>query len=315
MDEFSVVAVTGLSGAGRSTVLRALEDLGYYCVDNLPPAAFGPALEQCANDQLQRVALGIDVRLRSFLDRAIAAVERVREDPSLTFTLVYLDASDAALLARFSGTRRPHPLRTMNVAQAQSLAVLDGIKIERERLAPLRANASIVIDTSDLSVHELRRRVIELFRGPDGSSAGMSTRFVSFGFKYGAPQDLDLMFDVRFVHNPYFVPTLRPQSGLDAAVGSYVVERSGEFLRHTEPLLSYLVPEYEKEGKSYLTVGFGCTGGRHRSVALAEHLAQGLRNSSARSVQVVHRDIDRVVSETADEQRAAVTLTKAGRNA
>lgn len=300
-DALQVVVVTGLSGAGRSTALRALEDLGFFCVDNLPPAAFGPALAECRRGRLRRVALGIDVRLRAFLANTISTIETVSQDPTLGFSLLFLDASDAALLTRFSGTRRPHPLRTMNPEDLQTLAVVDGIKIERERLAPLRAQASIVIDTSSLSVHELRRRVVELFRG-NSSGSGMVTRFVSFGFKYGTPADLDLLFDVRFVSNPYFVPELRELSGLQQAVAHYVLERSSDFLAHTQPLLAYLIPQYEKEGKSYLTVGFGCTGGRHRSVALCEHLAEK-SVLGGREVVVSHRDVDRVVEERADSER------------
>lgn len=300
-----VVVVTGLSGAGRSTALRALEDLGYFCVDNLPPAAFGPALDEFKQGQLKRIALGIDVRLRSFLDSTISTIEQVRGDSSLRFTLLFLDASDAALLARFSGTRRPHPLRAMNPENAQSLAVVDGIALERKRLGPLRANASVTIDTTDLSVHDLRRRVLELFRG--NKETGMLTRFLSFGFKYGSPADVDLMFDVRFIHNPYFIPELRPLSGQSDVVRDFVLPRATDFLRHTEPLLAYLVPQYEKEGKSYLTVAFGCTGGRHRSVALCEHLAGVLRRSG-REITVEHRDIGRVKREAAEEKSAEAEL-------
>ncbi len=302
----NVVVVTGLSGAGRSTALRALEDLGYFCVDNLPPSAFTPALEECKQGQLRRVALGIDVRLRAFLDPTIRTIEQLRRDPALKFMLLFLDASDAALLARFSGTRRPHPLRTMDPTTAHTLAVVDGIKIERERLGPLRANASVTIDTSDLSVHDLRRRVIELFRGKDADD-GMLTRFMSFGFKYGTPADVDLMFDVRFVSNPYFIEELRPMSGQQQPVRDYVLERAQDFLRHAEPMLAYLVPQYEKEGKSYLTVAFGCTGGRHRSVALCEHLARVLR-ASGRQIEVTHRDVGRVRREASEEHDAESAL-------
>jgi UPF0042 nucleotide-binding protein len=189
----------------------------------------------------------------------------------------------------------------MNPEEAHTLAVVDGIKIERERLAPLRGQASIVIDTSNLSVHELRRRVVETFRGASGG-AGMITRLVSFGFKYGTPADLDLLFDLRFVSNPYFVAELRDLSGLQEAVAEYVLQRSTEFLAHAEPLLQYLVPQYEKEGKSYLTVGFGCTGGRHRSVAVCEHFSEKL-GQGGREIVVSHRDVDRVVEERADSER------------
>lgn len=294
----AVVVVAGLSGAGRTTALSALEDVGFYCVDNLPPSAFAPTLHACAQDELVRVALGIDVRVRAFLDPTTKAIEQLRADPNRAFTLLYLDASDATLLARYSATRRPHPLRVTGEAGAESLAVMDGIKVERERLAPLRANASLVIDTSDLNVHELRRKVISLFR-EQSPNEGMLTRFVSFGFKYSTPADVDVMFDVRFVENPYFNSELRPFSGLDAPVSEFVlsVESARRFAAHVRDLLAFLIPEYEREGKSYLTVGFGCTGGRHRSVALAEWIAGQLR-AAGTQVTVSHRDIERVHTES-----------------
>lgn len=309
-DRFNVVVVTGLSGAGRSTALRALEDLGFFCVDNLPPAAFSATLAACARGNLRRIALGIDVRVRSFLGETVAAIEQVEADQTRDFTLVYLHASDASLLARFNATRRPHPLRTGDADSAPSLAVLDGIRIERERLEPLRERASVVIDTSDLSVHDLRRRMVELFRPKVGETRRMRTRFVSFGFKYGAPADVDVMFDVRFIENPYFVDELRNFSGLDAPVRDFVRANASaaEFRRHTEALLGFLIPAYEAEGKSYLTVGFGCTGGRHRSVAIAEAVAEALRPATGTMIEVVHRDIDRVHSEQADAARVARVL-------
>ncbi len=293
----SVVVVTGLSGAGRSTALSALEDLGFYCVDNLPPSAFAPCLEACARDRLQRVAIGIDVRVRAFLDGTLAAIDEVRRDDSRSFQLLFLDASDATLQARFSATRRPHPLRAQE--PDGSIGVLDGIQIERQRLAPLRANASVVIDTSSLTVHELRHRIIELFRDGDSKSRGMVTRFVSFGFKYGAPSDVDMMFDVRFLHNPYFIPSLRPFSGLDEPVRDFVRDNpiAQSFVEQTEQLLSFLLPQYQKEGKSYFTVGIGCTGGRHRSVATAEWLGERLSARHGVALKVEHRDISRFRSD------------------
>jgi UPF0042 nucleotide-binding protein len=292
----SVVVVTGLSGAGRSTALSALEDLGFFCVDNLPPSAFAPCLEACARDRLQRVAIGIDVRVRAFLDGTLAAIDEVRRDASRQFQLLFLDASDATLQARFSATRRPHPLRAQ---EDGSIGVLDGIQIERRRLAPLRANASVVVDTSSLTVHELRHRIIELFRDGNSHKRGMAARFVSFGFKYGAPSDVDMMFDVRFLHNPYFIPELRPFSGLDEPVRNFVRENptAQTFVTQAEQLLSFLLPQYEKEGKSYFTLGIGCTGGRHRSVATAVWLAERLSQSHSIEPKVEHRDIARFRTE------------------
>lgn len=305
----SVVVVTGLSGAGRSTALRALEDLGFYCVDNLPPTAFAPCLQACRRDRLQQVALGIDVRVKSFLGATLAAIEEVEKDEAQHFTLLYLDASDATLLARYSATRRPHPLRIAPSGQDPSIAVLDGVNIERERLSPLRAKASMIVDTTSLTVHELRHRVLDMFRPRVGDSQRMLTRFLSFGFKYGAPGDVDMMFDVRFLDNPYFVPELRPLSGLDVAVSDYVraTPGAGEFTAHAQRLLEFLLPEYEKEGKSYLTVGFGCTGGRHRSVALAEWMAARLRDSAGLQVNVKHRDVARADDELRQLERAGNT--------
>lgn len=296
----SVIVVGGLSGAGRSTALRALEDLGYYCVDNLPPSAFVPCLDACARDHLQRVALGIDVRVKAFLDATLEAIRAVQRDQrARSLTLLFLDASDAALLSRYSATRRPHPLSSLDQGAQRSLAVLDGIAIERERLAPLRADASVVLDTTELTVHELRRRIVELFRPQTGAVRGMLTRFVSFGFKYGAPADVDTLFDVRFIENPYFVPELSHLSGLDPAVREYVLRASAspQFGEQVTRLLGFLIPEYEREGKSYLTVGFGCTGGRHRSVVMAEWLAERLRGESGLEIQVNHRDVTRVERE------------------
>jgi RNase adapter protein RapZ len=306
IDRFVVVVVAGLSGAGRSTALRTLEDLGFHCVDNLPPTAFVPALQACARDNLERVALGIDVRVRSFLDPTLAAIEEVRSDLSRAFTLLFLEATDASLLARYSATRRPHPLSSE--AGSGSLALLDGIRLERERLAPLRANASLVLDTSSLNVHQLRRRIVETFRPQAGRRVGMATRIVSFGFKYGTPVDLDLLFDVRFVDNPHFNDVLRPLSGLDPPVRKYVRENptAAKFAEHVEGLLGFLLPQYEQEGKSYLTIGFGCTGGRHRSVVLAEW-AKELCPEGSNPV-VSHRDVDRVEAEGADQRELARVL-------
>lgn len=307
-----VVVVAGLSGAGRTTALRALEDLSYYCVDNLPPSAFEVALDACEKDGLARVAIGIDVRVRSFLDATLAAINAFAARDNYSLSLLFLDASDAALLTRFSGTRRPHPLASRPAPGgdgSQSMALVDGIKLEKARLAPFRARASVVIDTSDLSVHELRRQVVELFRD-DGEQVGrMRTRFVSFGFKYGNPTDVDLMFDVRFIENPYFKPELRPRSGLDKEIQDFVLGQPAalEFVRLTQQMLAFLIPQYEREGKSYLTVGFGCTGGRHRSVVLSEHLGASVGASVGTRIKSTHRDLVRVHLEALERERVQAT--------
>lgn len=308
-DAGSVVVVTGLSGAGKSTALNAFEDLGYYCIDNLPTPVVGVTLDACAAGGMRRVALGIDVRVRSFLLDTSRMLDGIATGHELS--VLFLDANDQALLRRYSGTRRPHPLSTNE--EHPSLAVLDGIRVERERLAPLRARASIVIDTTKLSVHELRRSIVTRFGPGAGAVPRMFTRFMSFGFKYGPPADADLIFDVRFLKNPYFVPELRDFSGQDAAVRDYVLgdDDTQGFLQHAEGLLEFCLPRYEREGKSYLTVAIGCTGGRHRSVACAEWLAARLGAMTELRIEAVHRDIQRVSSEQRDLERGTGSETGA----
>lgn len=292
----NIVVVTGLSGAGRSTALRALEDLGYYCVDNLPPSSFTAALQMCERSELTKVAMGIDVRVRAFLQDNVNELSRLRKDPHVDCSVLFLEAAEPALLSRFSATRRPHPLGSLDPETGPSLAVLEGIHLERERLAPLREVADVVVDTSDLSVHDLRRRVIELFRPRQGRTRQMLTRFVSFGFKYGTPVDADLMLDVRFLPNPFFVDGLRAMSGLEAPVRDYVLGQAPtqEFLAHAVGLLRFLIPQYQTEGKSYLTVAIGCTGGRHRSVAISHRIAELLGEEQPEfAIETVDRDVAR----------------------
>jgi UPF0042 nucleotide-binding protein len=299
-----VVVVTGLSGAGRSTALRALEDLGFFCVDNLPTLLVEQTVASCERGGMRRLALGIDVRVRSFLQGAGQALQLLAAS-GRTLHILFLDASDEALLRRYSSSRRPHPLSAVEPAGPAG-AVLESIRIERERLAPLRAIASRVLDTTRLSVHELRRRIISEF-GP-GAERGerMRTRVLSFGFKYGVPVDADLSLDVRFIENPYFVDDLRPLSGLDEPVSRFVLEKPDAqgFLERAMALLEFLLPRYEAEGKSYLTVAVGCTGGRHRSVAVAEQLAVELRRRLQVQVDVSHRDIGEVDREARSDATA-----------
>jgi UPF0042 nucleotide-binding protein len=289
-----VVVVTGLSGAGRSTALRALEDLGFFCVDNLPTLLVQQAAESCERGGIGRLALGIDVRVGAFLDGATAALQAL-VNSGHRLHIVFLDSSDEVLLRRYSSTRRPHPLRDASTAGhgRSANAVLDGIRMERERLAPLRALAGSVMDTTRLSVHELRRRIIEQFGPGAGKAARMRTRLLSFGFKYGLPVDADIVLDVRFLENPFFIDELRPQSGLDSPVREFVMARPDTlpFIERALALLEFSLPRYEAEGKSYLTVAVGCTGGRHRSVAIAEHLAKALQARTGQTFDVVHRDI------------------------
>ena len=280
-----IVVVTGLSGAGRSTALRVLEDAGFFCVDNLPPG-LAPALLALVSSEgkLERVGLGIDVRTGAFLSGAEETLSEL-EAAGHQVQVIFLDCADDVLVRRFSETRRPHALsRTGDLQQA--------IARERERLAGLRARADIVVDTTELSVHDLRRHLIE-YIGRDSGRPSMVVRLLSFGFKYGVPVDADLMFDLRFLPNPHFVEELRPKTGMDPTVAAYVMEapETQDLLRHLRPLLDYALPQYAAEGKAYLTIAIGCTGGRHRSVAMTEELGRQLGESH--EVVVFHRDAQR----------------------
>ena len=283
-----IVVVTGLSGAGRSTALRVLEDAGFFCVDNLPPGLAPELLGLVGREgKLGRVGLGIDVRTGAFLSGAEETLAEL-EAAGHRVQVIFLDCADDVLVRRFSETRRPHALAREGDLQG-------AIARERERLAELRARADIVIDTTDFSVHDLRHHLIDYIgRHPDRPS--MVVRLVSFGFKYGIPVHADLVFDLRFLPNPHFVDELRPKTGMDPEVSAYVMEapETRELLRHLRPLLDYALPQYAREGKAYLTVAFGCTGGRHRSVAMAEELGRQLGDSH--EVAVSHRDMRRVGS-------------------
>lgn len=297
--------VTGLSGAGRSTALRALEDLSYFCVDNLPTLLVVSAVEACERGGIRRLALGIDVRVRAFLEGLGKALDDLQSS-GRNLHVLFLDASNEALIQRFNSTRRPHPMSTeAGGASEPAGAVLEGIRLERARLAPLRAQATRVLDTTRLSVHDLRRRVISDFGPREGRDLRMRTRVMSFGFKYGVPVDADMTLDVRFIDNPYFNESLRPLSGLDEPVARFVLDKpeAREFLSHTMSLLEFALPRYEAEGKSYLTVGVGCTGGRHRSVAMSVRMAEQLESRLGLKVDVHHRDIRLADRESLGEAR------------
>lgn len=277
-----LVVVTGLSGAGRSTALRALEDLGYFCVDNIPPALIPQLIALLTQgDELTRVAVGIDVRTGGFLEGAGGLFDALSAGGH-AIDLLFLECQDTELVRRFSETRRAHPL-------ALGGNLFDAIQRERERVAPLRARANLILDTTGFSPHDLRRALVE--HVARGTRSHMVTRVVSFGFKYGVPVDADLVFDLRYLSNPHFVPQLRPKTGLDQEVADFVMAapEARELLEDLGTLLVKLLPRYEREGKSYLTIALGCTGGRHRSVALAEALAAVLRGAG--EIVVEHRDI------------------------
>jgi RNase adapter protein RapZ len=283
-----VVVVTGVSGAGKSTVLHGLEDLGFFCIDNLPTVMAPQAVELCLAGGIKRIALGIDVRVRAFLGNVGPVLEALSLGDARNVEVVFCDASDEAILRRFSETRRPHALAS-DPNQTGAVAVLDGLRIEREHLAPLRARATRVVDTTALSVHDLRRIVFTHFSVEAGAARAMAIRFLSFGFKYGVPVDADLVFDVRFLKNPYFEPELKSLPGTDPRVRAFVLAQpdTSEFIVRTQAWLDWVLPRYEREGKSYLTIAIGCTGGRHRSVVLVEAFAD------ARKAHLAHRDVGR----------------------
>lgn len=280
-----LVILTGLSGSGKGSVLNTFEDLGFYCVDNLPVAlipTFGELYEE-GRGEVGRAALLVDAREGEQIEKLPGIYRKLAsEHPA---QLVFVEASDEALLRRFNETRRPHPL-------GQGDTVIEGIRKERRRMAPIRRLADVVIDTTKFTVHDLRQFVIDRFQNPGRRPLLVSV--VSFGFRYGIPADADLVFDVRFLPNPHFVPRLRPFSGKDPRVARYIrsFPQTGEFLRRIESLLAYLIPHYIREGKSYLTVALGCTGGRHRSVALAEVIRRVLQRKGY-AAKVVHRDLDK----------------------
>lgn len=292
-----LVVVTGLSGAGKSTAVHALEDVGFFCIDNLPTPGVRASLDALRQEGVERIALGMDVRVRSFLDGTTHVLDELESAYAPELRVLFLDASDQALLRRFSSTRRPHPLRTNPIPghERAARALLEGIHSERDLLSALRGRASVVIDTTDLSVHDLRAQVLALFGPGVGGLPRMRCRVLSFGFQYGPPQDADLVFDVRFLKNPFFVPELKPLSGRDASVRDYVLGQADAqtFLEHAGGLVGFCVPRFEKEGKAYLTVALGCTGGRHRSVALAECLASKMEGELGMAIDVVHRDMER----------------------
>ncbi len=293
--KLEVVVVTGLSGAGKTTAVNALEDLGYFCVDNLPTPVVPATLDALRAGGDRKVALGIDVRGRAYLEGAAKMLKGVASQPGVALSILFVDAPEELLARRFSATRRPHPLSTPE-RTGQSVgvrAVMDGIRLERKLLSDLRGMASVLIDTAGLSVHDLRREVVKSFSEDHSSSTNMIVRIVSFGFKFGAPSDADLVFDVRFLPNPYFVAELRPLAGTDSEVARYVLgnpDATG-FLELLYPLLKFCLPRYRSEGKSYVTVAIGCTGGRHRSVALTEEIAARLSEELGFGIDAVHRDI------------------------
>ena len=280
--------VTGLSGSGISTAIDALEDLGRFCVDNLPPPLIEKLLDLAAGSRrFDQLAIGLDARNVLNAERVLAMLDALAESGAVELRIVFLEASDAVLLRRFSVSRRRHPLAK------DGLPLPDAILLERQVMRPFRERAHRVIDTSDLNVHEAKRAVRDFAVGAT-PIPGLELTVLSFGFRHGVPTHADVVWDVRFLPNPHFIPELRPHSGREAPVREFVLSNlaTRTFLGHFLPLLDEVLPAYEREGKSYLTIAIGCTGGRHRSVAISERVGAHLREGG-RDAKVRHRDVER----------------------
>ena len=287
MSSRELLILTGMSGAGRSTVAHALEDLGWHVVDNLPPALL-PELATEMEKTESSVAVVVDVRGGKFFDALASALEALGKS-DIKYRLLFLDASDQALVQRFESTRRPHPLQSTD-------RIVDGIERERAKLEDLRAQADVVIDTSNLNVHQLEKRTAEIFAA--GMVKALRINVLSFGYKYGIPVDADLVLDCRFIPNPHWVAELRPKSGLDDAVYQHVLTSEGvsEFVKAYVDVVEKMIPGYLREGKKYVTIAIGCTGGKHRSVSIAREIATQLNRAHEDyevSAHATHRDVGR----------------------
>lgn len=280
--QHELVIITGISGAGKLSALKAFEDLGFYAVDNLPAGLIANFADLVRDStEIERAALVVDIREGARVDQLPHILKALRS--SLKTTVLFLEASDDALLRRYSETRRPHPLGRANSVKAS-------VRAERRRLQPVRNVADLVVDTTKFNVHELRALLTERFQSAERKQ-GILISCVSFGFSKGVPEDADLMFDVRFLPNPHFVPEFRPFTGREPRVAKYVLSfpQTREFIGRISELLVYLIPHYIREGKSYLTIAFGCTGGKHRSVLIGEEVKKRLAKAGY-NVKVVHRD-------------------------
>jgi UPF0042 nucleotide-binding protein len=288
MSTKELLVVTGMSGAGRSTVAHALEDLGWYVVDNLPPALLPELAVQTKSSDIASLAVVVDVRGGKFFDALSNSLQKLKVS-GISYRLLFLDATDQSLVQRFESTRRPHPLQAKD-------RIVDGIERERTKLEELRSGADVVIDTSNLNVHQLEKRIGEIFSA--GMLDAIRINVLSFGYKYGIPVDSDLVLDCRFIPNPHWIPELRPLTGLTKEVSNKVLTSEGvsEFVKSYVGVIRQMMPGYLREGKKYVTIAIGCTGGKHRSVAIAEEIAKRL--SSEKSVieisaHATHRDVGR----------------------
>lgn len=286
MHDINIIIISGISGSGKSTALKTLEDLGFFCVDNLPILLLPKFIELCTSSThaIVRVGLVMDVREKTFLKEYKPTVQSLKNN-GFKVEQLFLDCSDETIIKRFSETRRHHPL-------GEGTSVRDGLNREREMLCEIKSSADRVLDTSTLNVHQLRKALEDIFTGLTRHT--MAINFLSFGYKYGVPIDVDLVMDVRFLPNPYFVNTLKDLNGTDKRVSAYVLQwpETQEFIQRFTDLLTMLIPLYEREGKAYLTVAIGCTGGRHRSVTLADCLHEYYSQNKT-DIVVTHRDIDR----------------------
>lgn len=280
-----ILVLTGLSGSGKTVALRAMEDAGFTCVDNLPPQLIDSFVAVTATKGgRNRVALGIDIRDKDFVEELGAALPGLKK--TYDVNIIFLEADLDVLIRRFKETRRPHPLESPDLAD-----IYEAVKKERQMLLSLREKADLIIDTSPLTPHELRRQMITLYSG-EAEPQALKITVISFGFKFGMPRSVDLMFDVRFLPNPHFIPEFKELSGLDSPVRAFVLEKqeTGQFIERLKGFLDFLIPLFKKEGKAYLTIGVGCTGGKHRSVAIVERLVSLLRQNE-HNVTIVHRDL------------------------
>ncbi|HLQ74732.1 MAG TPA: RNase adapter RapZ [Alloiococcus sp.] len=286
-DHIEVVIITGMSGAGKTVAMQSFEDMGYYCIDNMPPELLPKFWEITRKSgQFDKIALVMDLRMRDFFTQMKASLDQIEDTPFIVKRIVFLDCDDKELINRYKESRRSHPL-------AYNRRTIEGIKKERELLSRIRNQAQVVIDTSDLTPRELREKLIKLFKE---SSANKMFRveMVSFGFKHGLPMDADIVMDVRFLPNPHYIPELKNQTGLDEPVYDYVMQQpeTEAFYNKFIDLLTYNLPGYKKEGKTNLTVAIGCTGGQHRSVALTERVGKKLI-ADGYNVNISHRDKDK----------------------